>query len=168
MKIVNEKGKLFGVINVADLLILIVLVLVAGAIIWQLLGSRVSEAIAPEQEMTTVVAIAGAHPDLVAEVQRQDLVGEKIVSGNQFLDAYISRVWIDDYVMQIPTAEGQIVDATDPTQKDIFVEIKSKTTADTPSPKIGSQEIRAGKTYIVKTQTFECSGVIYYVQIGQE
>jgi len=33
---------------------------------------------------------------------------------------------------------------------------------------VGSQELRAGKTFIVKTQTFECSGTVRYVQIGEE
>lgn len=166
MKIINERGKLFGIINVVDLLILAAVVLVAGAIVWQLLGDKVSDAISEQEELTAVVVIAGAHPDLVAEVLRQDLVGEKIISGNTYVDAYISDIWLDDYVEQQPTAEGRLVDAVDPTKKDIFVEIKSTVAADTASPKIGSQEVRAGKTFIVKTQTFECSGTIYYVQIG--
>jgi hypothetical protein len=166
MKIINEKGKLFGIINIVDLLILVVVILVAGAIVWQLLGSKVSDAISPQEELTAVVVIAGAHPDLVEEVMRQDLVGDKMVSGNEYLGAYISDVWLDDYVEQIETADGRLVDAVDPTKKDIFMEIKTTVAADTASPKIGSQEIRAGKTFIVKTQTFECSGIIYYVQIG--
>ncbi len=168
MKIVNEKGKLFGIINVVDLIILIVLVLVVGAIAWQLVGNKVKDAVSDQAELTAVVAIAGSHPSLVEEVLRQDLVGEKMVSGNQYLDAYVSNVEIVDYIMQIPNSEGVIVDATDPTQKTILIEIKTQVAADTSSPKIGSQEIRTGKTFIIKTQTFECSGIIYYMQIGNE
>ncbi len=166
MKIVNEKGKLFGLINVVDLLVLIAIVAVAGAIVWQLLGDRVSDAISEQAELTAVVAIAGSHPDLVAEVQRQDLVGQRMVSGNAYLDAYISDVWFDDYVMQNPTADGSIVDAVDPTKQDIMIEIKTTVAKDTASPKIGSQEVRTGRTFIVKTQTFECSGIIYYMEIA--
>ena len=70
--------------------------------------------------------------------------------------------------MQVPTDEGVIVDAKDPTQKTIRFEIKSTVASDTPVPKIGSQEVRTGRTYIVKTQTFECSGTVYYMQIGEE
>jgi len=166
MKIVNEKGKLFGVINVVDLLGLIALVAVAGAIVWQLLGDRVSDAVSEQAELTAVIAIAGSHPDLVAEVKRQDLVGERMVSGNSYLDAYISKVWFDDYVMQNPTAAGNIVDAVDPTKQDIMIEIKTTVAKDTASPKIGSQEVRTGRTFIIKTQTFECSGIIYYMEIA--
>ena len=168
MKIVNEKGKLFGIINVVDLIILLAVILVIGAILWQVFGNKVTDAISKQEEMTIVVSIAGSHPDLVAEVERQGLVGDRLVGGNQYLDAYITDVWLKDYVMQVPTAQGTIVDAVDPTQKTIYIEIKCQVAADSPTPKIGSQEIRAGRTYIVKTQTFECSGIIYYVQIGDE
>ncbi|MDO4732066.1 MAG: DUF4330 domain-containing protein [Bacillota bacterium] len=166
MKLINEKGKLFGIINVVDLLVLLAVVCVLGAIVWQLLGDQVNDAISEQAEMTMVVAIAGAHPDLVDEVMRQDIEGSKIVTGNQYLDAYVSRVWLEDYVKQIETADGDIVDGTDPTKQDIMVEIKTTVAKDTPSPKIGSQEVRAGRTFIVKTQTFECSGTIYYVDIA--
>ena len=166
MKIINEKGKLFGIINVVDLVVLLAVVCVFGAIIWQLLGDRVNDALSEQTEMTLVVSIAGSHPDLVEEITRQDLVGEKLVTGNQYLDAYISDVWLEDYVMQLETADGRLVDAVDPTKKDIMIDIKSTVAKDTASPKIGSQEVRAGRTYIVKTQTFECSGIIYYVDIA--
>lgn len=166
MRIINEKGKLFGVINVVDLLVLISVLLVGGTIVWQLLGDRVSDAVSPQTELTAVVAVAGAHPDLVNEVLRQELVGQKLVSGNYYLDAYVSRVWIEDYVMQAITDQGIILDAKDPTKKDIMFEIKAQVAKDTASPKIGSQEVRAGRTFIVKTQTFECSGSIYYVEIA--
>lgn len=166
MKIINEKGKLFGIINVVDLIVLLAVICVLGAIVWQLLGDRVNDALSEQTEMTLVVSIAGSHPDLVEEIARQDLVGEKLVTGNQYLDAYISDVWFEDYVMQLETADGRLVDAVDPTKKDIMIEIKSTVAKDTASPKIGSQEVRAGRTYIVKTQTFECSGIIYYVDIA--
>ena len=166
MKIIYEIGKLFGIINVVDLVVLLAVVCVFGAIIWQLLGDRVNDALSEQTEMTLVVSIAGSHPDLVEEITRQDLVGEKLVTGNQYLDAYISDVWLEDYVMQLETADGRLVDAVDPTKKDIMIEIKSTVAKDTASPKIGSQEVRAGRTYIVKTQTFECSGIIYYVDIA--
>ena len=98
MKIVNEKGKLFGIINVVDLVILVAVIVVVGAIIWQVFGNRVSDAVSKQEEVTVVVSIAGSHPDLVEEVLRQDLVGEQIVSGNEYVNAHITDVWLEDYV----------------------------------------------------------------------
>ena len=65
MKIVNEKGKLFGLINVVDLIILAAAVFLVGAIVWQLAGDKVSDAVSPNAEMTVVMKVPCCHPDLV-------------------------------------------------------------------------------------------------------
>jgi hypothetical protein len=167
MKIINEKGKLFGIINVVDLLVLVAIVVVVGAIGVQLFGQKINDAVSPQVDLTAEVVIIGTAPRLVDEILRQDLVGERLVAGNEYMNATITDVWLEDYVMQAIRDDGVIVDATDPSKKDVVIEIKTKVAKDTPSPKIGSQELRAGKTFIVKTQTFECSGTIRYVEIGQ-
>lgn len=167
MKIVNEKGKLFGIINVVDLLILIAILVVAFAIGWQLFGAQVNDAVSPQADLTAEVVIIGTAPRLVDEIERQDLIGERLVSGNQYMEATISDVWVEDYIMQTIRDDGVIVDAKDPSKKDVVVQIKTKVAQDTASPKIGSQELRAGKTFIIKTQTFECSGTIRYVEIAE-
>lgn len=167
MKIVNEKGKLFGIINIADLIIIVAVLLIGGAIVWQLVGDKVSDAVAPQEDLTAVVVVAGAHPDLVEEVLRQDLVGEKLVGGNEFLPATITDVWVENYVKQVADSNAVFHDSVDPSQKNICFRISAKVAPNTASPKIGAQEVRTGTTFIVKTQTFTCIGNIYFVQIGE-
>ncbi|MGI6728403.1 MAG: DUF4330 domain-containing protein [Anaerovoracaceae bacterium] len=167
MKIINEKGKLFGIINMVDLLILLAIVAVVGAIGWQLFGSKVNDAVSPQVELTAEVVIIGTAPRLVDEAERQDLIGERLVAGNEYLNATVEDVWFEDYVIQAVRDDGVIVDAKDPSKKDVVVKIKTMVPKGTPSPKIGSQELRAGKTFILKTQTFECSGTIRYVEIAK-
>ncbi len=166
MKIINEKGKLFGLINVADFIVLVALVAIVGAIGVQLLGTKVTDAVAEKVDCYVEVAIIGAAPRIYEEAIRQDLAGENLVSGNEYLSATIEDVWLEDYVVQAFTSDGRVVDATDPTKKTIIVLMKTTVAKDTPSPKIGSQELRSGKTFIVKTQTFESSGTIRYVEFG--
>ncbi|NLP31079.1 MAG: DUF4330 domain-containing protein [Clostridiales bacterium] len=167
MKIINEKGKLFGIINVVDLVILIAVIAVLGSIAWQLFGTRLNDAISPQVDLTAEVVIIGTAPRLLEEIERQDLVGERLVAGNEYMNATITDVWFEDYIIQAIRDDGVIVDAIDPSKKDVVVEIKTKVAEGTPSPKIGSQEVRAGRTFIVKTQTFECSGTIRKVKIGE-
>lgn len=167
MKVINEKGKLFGIINVVDLILLIAVVAVVGAIGWHLFGGAVNDAVSPQVKLTAQVDIIGTAPRIIQEIERQDLVGQKIVSGNQYVDATITDVKLEDYVIQATRADGVIVDAKDPSKKDVIVTITTTVPKGTASPKIGSQEVRAGRTYIVKTQTFECSGTIRYVEIAK-
>ncbi len=167
MKIIDEKGKLLGLINVVDLIALLALVAVIGAIGVQLLGSKVTDAVSEKVDCYMEVAIIGAAPRIFQEAIRQDLAGERLVSGNEYLSATVEDVWLEDYQIQAITSDGRIVDAKDPTKKNIIVLIKTTVPKDTASPKIGSQELRSGRTYIVKTQRFESSGTIRYVEMGQ-
>lgn len=165
MKLINEKGRLFGIINPVDLIILLVVVAIVGAIGMQLFGQKINDAVAPQVDLTAEIVIVGTPPRLVAEIFRQDLVGERLIAGNEYMNASIVDVWEEDYVMQAIRSDGVIVDATDPSKKDVVVKIATKVPKGTPSPKIGNQEVRAGRTYIIKTQTFESYGTIRYVEI---
>ena len=64
------------------------------------------------------------------------------------------------------TADGEIVDATDPTKKDIVVVLTAKVAKDTPVPKIGNQEVRTGRTLTFKTNDFETIGNIESVKFS--
>ena len=167
MKLVNEKGKLFGLINVVDLLILLVVVLIIGGVGWKLLGTQMQNSIAPQVDLVAEVVIVGTPPRIVDEILRQDMIGTPLVGGNEYLPAEITDVQLEPYIMQAIRDDGIIVDATDPSKQDVVFTIKLKVPKGTASPKIGSQELRAGKTFILKTQTFECAGTIRYVEIGE-
>lgn len=160
MKIVNEKGKLFGLINIVDLVVLLAIVAIIAGIGWKLFAPKVQEAVSSDVVMTTTLRVRGATPFLVNELKRNDQTGKSLVSGNEFVAATIESVDFVDYVQQITTADGRIVDALDPSKKDIMIVIKSSVKEGTPTPKIGTQEVRAGRTFIVKTNDFETTANI--------
>ena len=47
MKIINEKGKLFGLINIVDLLVLIAAVAVAAGVGYKLFAPQIKESVQP-------------------------------------------------------------------------------------------------------------------------
>ena len=123
MKIINEKGKLFGLINIVDLLVLIAAVAVAAGVGYKLFAPQIKESVQPQVELTAIVRVRGATPFLVTEV--------------------------------------------DPDKKDIVFTIKTTVPKGTATPSIGTQEVRAGRTFIVKTNDFETSGNIDSVDIAE-
>lgn len=167
MKIINEKGRLFGIINIVDLLLVIAILAVAGGVGWKLLGPQVTEKVSPQVEMTANMVVIGTPPRLIEEINRQDPVGQRLVAGNEYMSATIEDIKIENYVVQAVTADGTIVDAVDPSKKDVIFTIKTKVSAGTPNPKIGSQEVKAGKTFILKTQTLEVIATIKSVDIAE-
>ncbi len=160
MKIVNEKGKLFGLINVVDLMVLILVVGAVAGVAWSIFGGAVRDSVAPTVTMTATFRIRGANSFLVDELERNDQVGKYMVSGNDYTDAIITDVEIVDYRVQVTTADGQIVDALDPVKKDVLVTATCEVPKNTPTPTIGSQEVRAGRAFTVKTNDFEVAGTV--------
>ena len=98
MKIINEKGKLFGVINVVDLLVLLAVIAVVIGVGYKLFAPQIADATATQVPMTVTVRVRGATPFLVEEVQRNSQVGKQIVSGNSYTNAVITDMQIEDYV----------------------------------------------------------------------
>ena len=166
MKIINEKGKLFGVINVVDLLVLLAVIAVVIGVGYKLFAPQIADATATQVPMTVTVRVRGATPFLVEEVQRNSQVGKQIVSGNSYTNAVITDMQIEDYVQQVTTADGSIVNALDPSKKDLVFTIETTVPEGTASPTIGTQEVRAGRTFIVKTNDFETTGNIDMVDIA--
>ena len=103
---------------------------------------------------------------LVTEVERNSQVGKQLVSGNSYVNGTIEDMKIEDYAQQVTTADGRIVTAVDPDKKDIVFTIKTTVPKGTATPSIGTQEVRAGRTFIVKTNDFETSGNIDSVDIA--
>jgi len=156
MKLINEKGKLFGIINLVDLAcILIVLLLVVG-VGWNIFGNQVQEVVSTTTTMTTTLRIRGTPPYLLESVDVNELVGEQLVMGSGYVsDAYITDVWLEPYVMQTQDSNGVIHDAQDPSKMDVMIVIESEIAANSSILKIGTQEVRAGRTFLLKTRTFE-------------
>ena len=159
MKLVNEKGKLFGIINLVDLLLLIAVLLVAAAVGYKMLAPQVTEAVAPEQDVEVVVAIRGAMPYLVDEFMKLE-EGEKLIAGNDYVNGTVKSVTTEPYTFTTTTADGPIVEVTDPVKRDILITIASKGNPDAPIFKIGNQEVRAGRGFTFKTKRVEVESLV--------
>ena len=102
----------------------------------------------------------------MAAVERNSQVGKQIVSGNSYTSAVITDMQIEPYDQQVTTADGRIVTARDPDKRDLVFTIETTVPEGTASPSIGTQEVRAGRTFIVKTNDFETTGNIDSVDIA--
>ena len=103
MKIINEKGKLFGIINVVDLLVLVAAIAVVAGVGYKLFAKQIKEVASPQVSLTMTVRVRGATPFLVNEVQRNSQVGKSLVNGNSYVNAQITDMKIEDYNQQVTT-----------------------------------------------------------------
>ena len=99
MKIIDEKGKLFGLINAVDLLVLVAVLLVLGAAVYKIKGKDDAQN-TPKTVRVTVLAPA-IRPEMLTNVQ----VGDKMVTGSNFTNVEIKDFEIKPAYMVISNSE---------------------------------------------------------------
>lgn len=160
MKIVNEKGKLFGIINPIDLIVIIAIIAIIAAVGVKFLRAPVEAVVAPKQEMEVTLRVRGAMPSLV-EATKAIEPGTKLIAGNDYIsDASVVSVSIEPYVYTIADDKGITVETTDPMKSDIVIVIKGTGSPTDAILKIGNQEVRTGRGFIFKTNTVEVNTTI--------
>lgn len=164
-KIIDEKGKLFGFINVVDLMvILVVLAIIAVLAIRVVSPKRNAEGtsiVNGKSEAYVTLYVQNAVPESLDILKP----GDKLVANNTFTTAEI--VSIDSKPADFITtdAEGNAHVVPHPLWLDLIVVIKDEVNASNPILKIGGQEARVNYPIILKTQQFEANSKVREIEI---
>lgn len=164
MKLIDEKGKLFGKVNVIDLVVALLIIFLVAAVGYKFLGPEIAASPNAQGEITAVIRFTFRTDDVVKSVQP----GQKLVFGTNYIpDAYIADVSfvVSDYITT--DAEGKIHVEKHPQYKDLYVTIKATTNTNAAILKVGTQEIAQGKNFYVKTQTTEILGSVQSITINK-
>jgi len=164
MKLVNERGKLFGIINLVDFVLLLVIILGGLAVGYKMFNKPIQEIVSNEVPVTVTVRVRGAMPYLVDEMMANIKAGDRLVSGTSYDNAEVVSLEAVPYVYTGADKEGQPMDITDPSKKDIIITVKSVGDPDAAIFKIGSQEVRTGRGFTFKTNRFEIASTVQSVR----
>ena len=157
---IDDKGRLFGKINIIDLAVLaVVLLLIAGF----LYREKSSNVIVNPKTVVVKVVCPFVYPDVVPNLK----AGDQLVASGQLVPVYIKEVDIRPAMTTVSKPDGSMILTTNPFRKDIFVTLEGKTNAISPAEIVlGGQKIRTGKEdYYVKTQTLELRATILSVDV---
>ncbi len=162
MKIVNEKGKLFGLINIVDLSIVILILLIGSVLFLKTMGKDVGPITSDEslQEITVTFKSSVRGDEQPKALKEKD----QLISLLKPVDAYITSVVYAPYETPISTADGRQVYSVDPKKQAITVKFTMKTSKGSGIIKLESQEVAVGKQFILKTRTFENNGTIEAIE----
>jgi N-glycosylase/DNA lyase len=158
MKLIDEKGKLFGIINIIDLAVLVVVLLVVGVVGYKVLGNKIDSALGTDtaaKEIVFTVKCAGKSPSAIEELKK----GDKLISVTNYVDAYVDSFTSYPADITVTTDDGRVVISKDPYKLDVVITVKMKYV---PGDiiKLGTQDISAGKPFTFKTHTVEMGGMI--------
>ena len=96
MKLIDEKGRLFGKINLIDLLVVLLIVAVLAAVVWKLGGSRAAAAVAgTEKKAVYTVEFEDVSADIAEYAKTQ--VDKTLVNDSKQIAAVITDVRTEPY-----------------------------------------------------------------------
>lgn len=150
MSVIDKKGKIFGKLNIIDLLVLI-LVIAAVVILGGKLTSHTADGAEGQgQQVVYTVLVRNVAPEVYESVQA--MLPSQLYAEDALQNGYVTKV-------EATPTETDLYGTTEisrglPGNYDLVFTIEA-TVEDNMSSKLGSQEIRVGKYHIVKTTEFE-------------
>ncbi len=161
MSIIDKKGKLFGKLNIIDLIAIILIVAVLALIGYKLLDNGSGSLGGEGKPVVYTVEVKGVDADVYEFIKGE--LPSQLMAANEMLDAYVTDV-------QATPVEGgsfqmtwnsnlsqNLLTQVDAGTYDLVFTIEG-TVKDDLASELGTQEIRVGKSHIVKTATFELEG----------
>lgn len=169
MKILDQKGRLFGIINIVDLILIIVIIAIAwvGFSKFSAHGGITSDNQFVEikhGEAIIKVKIPLVEPAMAESLHKNDY----LVTGDVLTKSYIQDLAVKDGIYERTSSDGTVVVGKHPYKKDIYITIYGYVTLEGATIKLDKQTVRVGKTFYLKTKTTELVGIVTGVNIIKE
>lgn len=163
MKIIDEKGRLFGFINIIDLFISIMLVVLIGFGAYKVF--RVNPTVAVNTQKVTMVYFIQEVRDVTYDAIE---VGEiaKDYDKNTVYGKIVKKEALPAKKMA-ETADGRFVEAEVPNRYDVKIYIEGDAVVSRTGIYMGGQEVRVGYITSVKGKRFGTRGFVYDVIIDE-
>ena len=156
MKIIDEKGRVFGLINIIDLVVIILVVSLVPLMFN--LGEAIFKKKALEEEQLSVkIKFLGIDPDFVDVIKNGDI--EKDFSGKKIGE-------IAEVVSTVPSKEWVVVDnktlaaIDNPVKRDVIVKAKILCIKKGGAPYYKAAQAKIGSNIIFSTDTYLLTGLI--------
>lgn len=167
MKVIDEKGRLFGKINLLDLVVLIFLVVIIAIIGSKVFNNPEQYSVSTEdnvKDMYVTIKCQGVPKGFYESIQE----GDKLLAQNAYTGGTVYKVYeptpaeytgVDD--------NGQVVISEHPYLQDVVIELVTKQNIESPVLKINGQEVRTGLRIFFKTQKVESPATVLNISFEQ-
>ena len=172
MKLIDQKGRLFGKFNIVDLIVLLLIVALVAAVVIKKTSPRLNvltEENAPKEQYCYMTVVAqSVVPEAGEQFEKDMKAGEHPIANNEVTPAEIVSVKSNPATIVSPNAEGELVVTEHPIWKDVEVVVRQKVNPKNPIIKVANQEARVGIFIIVKTQKVELNAKIRGIEFRDE
>jgi len=175
MKVIDEKGRLFGKINLIDLLIILAVILVAAALCLKIFGGRAPGDVATEDDLlkaneeVTVrfeVTVSGINEAYLEGLERY-AEGANLVRDNNVINGKIVE-FRKEVSSSSLDAVGNVISTEGQNRYDAIFTIEYTGKMNANALMEGEQVIRIGAQYLLRTLYIEIGGYITDVEILEQ
>lgn len=169
-KLIDEKGKLFGKVNIIDLIVLaliLVVVVIVGTKLLNRSSERPSEQAGTNLSYTVTVSrvTQEVYEAVEAELAKGGDSATLMANGDKLAGCYVDSISSVPHMETVEKADGTMANSEEPGYVDINFSIQAVVT-NRITQAVGTQEVRVGKAHIVKTVGFELiNGIIMSVDV---
>lgn len=167
----EEKSRRKGRFNIVDIIVVLILIAGLAFVGFKFLGDGSGSATASTRIEYTVL-VPGVRAEVcenIMDIQREK--GQvQLMANGQLLDGYVTAVEAQPHVSYEPNDMGVIMisqEVGEGARVDMLFTIQAAVD-NTVTCKVGTQEVRIGKTHIVKTTEFELEGYDDVVVVSRE
>lgn len=153
MKLIDEKGRLFGKINLFDLLVIVLVFALIGGASYKLLVANKSVTL-NESDLTVKLWVEDIKKVTVDVINEGDIVRE--YDSNKLFGEVIKKE-VNPHYEEVKTADGRVVKAPVEGQYDVYVTLKCKGINSDNAISIASKEIKIGGKVVIKHKLYAVS-----------
>lgn len=164
MKIIDDEGKFFGIINFLDMIVLLVIILLAGSISYMYLNKADSKYIeypSKDQEIFITLFITGIRDISVNAINEGDLFRNSETKGT--LGKVIGKT-VSNTQMATTNEDGNVVYAVIPDRYDLKITLECKGTVSEEGVKISNEPIHIGESVILESKILKTNGVVFGIE----
>ena len=160
MKAIDEKGRVFGKLNLIDLVVGLVLIALVVGVAWKLVGGRISDAVAANNAVTVQYEVLCTNVDRTVANYCMENANGQLMSNGDLLDGYVTGCTMEPYMESTINTEGNTVSYQVTDRQNLRFTIECQVVPANNAYEVGSQEVRVGKSHIVKTSMIEVTGTV--------
>jgi hypothetical protein len=157
MALIDRKGRLFGKINIVDLLIVLLTIAIVGGVYFVFFGGADKQVV----ESTKVIydfEITNVNTDFVDAINIGDPIRDSI-RGNE-LGTLTSKASRPATMLNEDLANGRYVIADVPNSYDVVITIEAKAKITPANIIVGGAEVKVGKKFFIKGKGYANQGFV--------
>ncbi|NLO98847.1 MAG: DUF4330 domain-containing protein [Clostridiaceae bacterium] len=149
MKVIDEKGRLFGKINLFDLIVLLALLIAVSAVGYKVISDKMKSAgITPTTTYIVTVKSLAMPPSYTEALKKDDRI---YYDNFGFVNAKIVGVSEEPAMITVQTSDGRLIETQSPNLVDVTIDIEVVDSHDTPDIRVGRYAVAVGGKLTVKT-----------------